>query len=371
MICCESCFNDLYIKSIIKSLNQKGECDVCGSINKYVYDTDANNELVEKFNELIDIYSVVSDIKNYPVEKSKMLKDDLIDRWKIFNTSSEKAYKIIKEICKEKYECNTKLFTQPVGIAELIMEDYLKEHSIFANSSLKEFKNEIQRKNRYHLKGINKEVLGIYFSYLQDEFKAGEKMYRGRISNKQGYNNLQMGAPPYEKTLAGRINSQGIRCLYLADTEDTAICEIRAKAYNYVTIGTFVLRRDIKIIDISKINSISPFEGELDITQYSVNKIHLDEIEEELTRPLREENGVLEYVPIQYICDFIKSLGYDGIKYKSTMNEENEGYNIAILNEQLIECLDKDFVADKGIECIATKVFDIRVSYKKSFVMQY
>ncbi len=24
-------------------------------------------------------------------------------------------------------------------------------------------------------------------------------MYRGRISNKQGYNNLQMGAPPYEK----------------------------------------------------------------------------------------------------------------------------------------------------------------------------
>lgn len=369
MICCEDCFNDSEIKSIIKSLNIIGNCEICGARERKIYNTDINIELIEPLNALIDIYSVADSIKNYPTSKKKMLKDELIDRWNIFNISSEKVYELIKEICKDKYIENPDVFDKPVGILQLISESYLKEHSIFSGNKLSNFKEEIQKKNRYHVRGINKNVLNIYLSYLETSYKSGDIFYRGRISNIAGYSVEEMGAPPYEKALAGRINSQGIRCLYLADTCDTAICEIRAKSYDYVTVGKVVLNKDIKIIDMSRINNISPFEGCIDITQYAVNKIHLDEIAKEITKPLRGEESILDYVPTQYICDFIKSLGYDGIKYKSTMNEKEEGYNIAIFNEELVNCLDsKVKVGKTPIECVKTKVFDIRVSYVKKLV---
>lgn len=369
MICCENCFNDLEIKEIIKSLDNLGNCDICGAKEKYIYDTNVNSDLKEMLNSLIDVYTVADEIENYPIAKRKMLKDELVDRWNIFNISSEKVYDVIKEICKDKYFDNPDIFDKPVGIAQITIENYLRENSIFATNELSDFKNEIQKQNRYHVKGINKKVLNIYFSYLEKEYKAGEKLYRGRISKRSGYGIKEMGAPPYEGATAGRINSQGIRCLYLADTEDTAICEIRAKAYDYVTIGTFVLNKDINVIDMSRVNSISPFAENIDITQYAVNKIHLDEIAKEITKPLRGEESVLDYIPTQYICEFIKSLGYDGIKYKSTMNEKCDGYNIAILNENLINCLDLEkSVDERPIECINTKVFDIRVSYERRLI---
>lgn len=51
----------------------------------------------------------------------------------------------------------------------------------------------------------------------------------------------------------------------------------------------------------------------------------------------------MDYVPTQYIVDFIKSIEhngaqeYDGIEYNSTTNPG--GYNLAIFNPDLFECI--------------------------------
>lgn len=84
-----------------------------------------------------------------------------------------------------------------------------------------------------------------------------------------------MSAPPIEKTIDGRVNSAGIRCLYLANSVNTTINEVRAGIFDYITIGTFELKEDIIVVDFRKINKISPFIfalNGLDLTEYALNK---------------------------------------------------------------------------------------------------
>lgn len=57
---------------------------------------------------------------------------------------------------------------------------------------------------------------------------------------------------------------------------------------------------------------------------------------------MRRKDDVLDYLPTQYITDFVKSIEnegvsiYSGIEYKSVMNDK--GYNLAIFNPDLFEC---------------------------------
>lgn len=161
-----------------------------------------------------------------------------------------------------------------------------------------------------------------------------------------------MGAPTSDKIQGGRVNAEGVKCLYLGDSINTTIHEIRAGLYDYVTIGVFQAISELNVVDLREINNISPFIETLDTLDHAINKIFLNKINEEMGKVMRKTGSKLEYVPTQYITDFIKSITdqdgnyqYDGIIYNSVMNKG--GFNIAI------------FDPDK-FECLYTKVFEIR-----------
>ena len=67
----------------------------------------------------------------------------------------------------------------------------------------------------------------------------------------------------------------------------------------------------------------------INYTQYAINIEHLKRIAEEISKPIRNHN-TLDYIPTQYISDYIKSKGYDGIEYVSVMSDA--GKNLAIFN---------------------------------------
>lgn len=60
-------------------------------------------------------------------------------------------------------------------------------------------------------------------------------------------------------------------------------------------------------------------------------------IAQEIAKPLRNGN-VLDYLPTQYISDFIRSKGYDGIEYRSTMSKK--GTNLAVFDPSVFNCTD-------------------------------
>lgn len=57
--------------------------------------------------------------------------------------------------------------------------------------------------------------------------------------------------PQPRRAREGRVNPNGIPCLYLADTKETAMAEMRAWLGTPITVSQFELVRDISIVDFS------------------------------------------------------------------------------------------------------------------------
>ena len=62
----------------------------------------------------------------------------------------------------------------------------------------------------------------------------------------------------------------------------------------------------------------------------------------------QQRNEYLEYLPTQFITEFIKSRGYAGVSYTSTMG--TGGTNIAVFDETLFECESVHVVEINSIE---------------------
>ena len=179
-------------------------------------------------------------------------------------------------------------------------------------------------------------------------------MYRARICDAThydiGYNDdKDIGAPPENVATAGRINSEGIPCLYLADSDITTFHEVRARVYDHVTLGEFKNIMPLNIIDLCNLDSITPFQYEdVELTWFAINIEAIKQIAKEISKPMRRFDKDIDYVPTQYIADYIKNLGYDGIKYKSTINEG--GINYAIFDPGKFKCVDKKNINIKNIQ---------------------
>ena len=361
---CSDCFNDTEIINVINKIDNEGTCEVTGKTSKHVYDTSEHTFLKGYFDELLNIYTPVSElVQKFDKKDTLKIKYDLLsNNWNIFNDNCKHSdvYKILKSICPERYEESPELFNGDVIIPELYDEKYKAEHSLLKIHTWEEFIYSIKCCNRYHSHHLNLDILRKACIASTKKYKKGEKFYRGRISSLEGLQAKDMSAPPIEKTIDGRVNSAGIRCLYLANSVNTTINEVRAGIFDYITIGTFELKEDIIVVDFRKINKISPFIFALNglaLTEYALNKPFLNKINDEMGKSVRKSDSKLDYIPTQYICDYIKSITLEienlpskfmGIEYNSTLCKD--GYNLAIFEPELFECIETKVYQVQSLE---------------------
>lgn len=356
MKCCIECFRDSEIRSIIRTANQQGSCDFCSQTHTYVYDLENDTALTVLFDEFLEIFTPLTALPpSYPHQEAGFLSSLLFERWAIFTGDSDRIQRLLTSICREKYQIMPTLFEERVGVSGFGDDEYLNEHAILKTYGWLQFVQEIKEYNRFHTNYMNKPVLQSFLACVNKEYQSKSIFFRSRLcSTPKGHPRKRMGAPPIEKASAGRVNPEGIRMLYLSDSEMTTLYEVRAGMYDYVTVGTFVLQQPLSIINLAEIDSISPFLANtqfgIDFMAHAVNIPVLRMLAQSIARPLRSQDSTLEYLPTQYISDYIKSLGYDGIEYVSTMSRK--GRNIAIFRED-------------RLACTSTKVLDIQsISYQ-------
>jgi hypothetical protein len=195
---------------------------------------------------------------------------------------------------------------------------------------------------------FNAQAFESLLTAIAKPYHTGKCFYRARLShNKNGFDINNMGIPPKGKRSAGRINPEGIGVLYLSSDCITVLNEVRATTFDYVTIGKFQLKEDIAIVNLSGISTTSPFRYGGELEKYIANRKVLQEIALELAKPLRRSDSSLEYLPTQYIAEFIKSLEYDGVEYASTLRDG--GFNLAVFDGSLFECVETYTVEVKEI----------------------
>jgi hypothetical protein len=281
MICCEKCFRDYEVKAIVQKSLKKGDCDICNSKNVSIYNTNQDNSLKESFEGLINIYVNEELLPHgYPSSHVKLLKEELHANWNIFssNLTPEDIDAIVKNICKDKFAEEPEIFENKVGIPELAQMSYLDENSIVGRYSWEEFVQSIKSEYRFHTNFFQQDILEIFCTYIKKSYKKGTIFYRARISDSdRGYSKEKMGAPPIGLASAGRANPEGISYLYLGDSVETTLYEIRAGLYDYVSVGKFVLQEDINVVDLTDIDNISAF-SDLDFKQHAINRTHLKKL---------------------------------------------------------------------------------------------
>ena len=172
-----------------------------------------------------------------------------------------------------------------------------------------------------------------------------DKFFRARVHHKEEpiFTTKEMGCPPtQELATSGRANPNGIRYLYLSGDDQTPFYEVRPDYLDRVDIGEFLIKEDnLKIVDFTeKINLFKVFyeEGEDVFKQKVKRRVLFDVISKDLSRPLRSFDTELEYVPTQYICEFFKDRGADGIMFMSSVRES--GKNLVLFYPNKAECVD-------------------------------
>ena len=340
MICCINCFKDIEIRAAIEMVGHIGNCPICRNRNRWIYDSekDADKTNVgEMLDSILELYVPESELPTlYPEEEEMLIEDRLLKDWSIFSGSSCEVKQIVSEYVSESLDLESKIAMERVGIPQLFDETYLKDNSIMGKYSWEVFKKYLRNENRFHSKYINLEILESVLKETEIIIPTGTKFYRARVSDKGGYSRKEMWAPPDDVASPGRVNSKGQSCLYLCSHKKTTVKEIRARAFDYVTIATFKLNCNVRVLDLSSIVHSSPFYTENNKVAYLVNERTLRQIQNDMAKPMSRLDSDLDYLPTQYISDFAKFLGYDGVKYFSTFDKAS--YNVALFDSSACDC---------------------------------
>ncbi|WP_372808116.1 RES family NAD+ phosphorylase [Pontiella sp.] len=154
----------------------------------------------------------------------------------------------------------------------------------------------------------------------------------------QPYPIEQMLAPPPDKASEGRINPKGIPCFYAADSIETAVSEMRPWIGELISVAFFRPFATLSAIDLT--NDIeSPLalkicmRKELPASPAEIETQLWSELNHAFSQPVSNTTEVAEYAPTQIISEWLKSWGYDGVVYKSSIH--TDGKNYAFFNANL------------------------------------
>jgi len=336
-----NCFTDPVLREFIKNAEAIDNCSFCGSENIHCI---APNELQEIFEPLIRLYSPIENFM--PMEELKEREGDFLweklqDDWELFTEEvSEKKEDLLTSISKPS-DPKDESKRQYISSFVEMPSKYWGIHDNFSETMVQywdKFCHELIFNNRYFPQiDFELELISDLISFMTRKIKKGNILYRARISSENiKIDPVNMGKPPSHRSQSGRANPKGIPYLYLGSNRKTVIAEARPLILDCITIGKFKVIESLDIIDLINPSIESPFRLKNDLEYLLMYLEFLRKLGEELSKTINPQVADLQYVPLQYLCEFIKNKGYDGVAYKSSLTK---GYNLAIYSDQKVKCI--------------------------------
>lgn len=194
-------------------------------------------------------------------------------------------------------------------------------------------RDEMMYKNRWFLDvSVDTERLKALLVHLPAD-NLPQRWYRARlISGEEVYSIDRMGAPPKRLVSHGRANPAGIPYLYLGSKPETAASEVRPHTGETACVADFTIATPLRAVDLRNPRKlVSPFllGDARDIGLLRADIPFLERLGEELTCPVLPSGAAIDYIPSQYLCEFIKKQGYDGVVYRSSVSD---GINLALFD---------------------------------------
>ena len=161
-----------------------------------------------------------------------------------------------------------------------------------------------------------------------------------------GYSKKDSGIPPRDYAGVNRASPRYISYLYLADNIDTALAEVRAQVGQPISVAKYRLLKTLKIVDLCRIHEV--FNDKSSYTELFL----CIQINKAFSSPAISSDK--DYLVSQYIAEFIKTLGYDGIAFDSARNFG--GINLTLFDDS--KC---DFLGSEVHEVTSIKIKSKRI----------
>jgi hypothetical protein len=339
MKCCARCFGDRGLEDIFPSLSEeRGACSYCLSVEQILVEPPL---LADYFRPLVNIYE--------PNEGGKLLVEWFKADWAMFDHER-------MDIAGAK-----NLLADVLNDGEIVRKTFAPSARFQSDTLLRweQLRDELMYVNRYF---PNIQIDTGRLEQLLQLLPAKDmptKWYRARICREDtSYKIEEMGPPPKRVASHGRANPAGIPYLYVASTPETSVSEVRPHTGDRIGVATFNLPKNAKLLDLrNPRHLVSPIElgDEDEIGKLRSEVTFLERLGEELTRPVLPQGAAIDYVPSQYLCEFIKKCGYDGVVYKSAVGD---GINLALFKPEV--ATPSNMLREYVVERVAVEIRSIR-----------
>ncbi|MGV8058638.1 MAG: RES domain-containing protein [Smithellaceae bacterium] len=354
MACCEQCFDEEHIIEFIKEFGTKGDCDYCSGTDVYIADlSDVGKFIRECINKA---YEDVNESGLYwdPEEKvntaGQSIEEILIDEYSIFSEEiieADEQSKLLGDLLSKSGPSWRDLKdgdSDPLdgGSAILVLRDeFYGPDSNKYEYSWQAFKQSVKHHARFFDLGQAQDrdaILEPVLLLLDDQsitLPLETTLWRAReegtdIPKSAKEIQKALGPPPLDKAKHSRMSPSGISYMYLSDTPETCLAEIKPDVGTRTWLGQFLTKKDLKILDLADVRAQYPdsiFSPDYDHDKNWATNF-LKSFAHEISRPFKEESNALGYVPTQVFTELIRSKGYDGIKYKSSQRPTGTNFTL-------------------------------------------
>lgn len=309
--CCAACFGDRYLTERIEKFKEEtGKCGYCETENAALVDP---SSLADWFWLLTGIYELD--------DNGRSLVEWLKEDWDLFCHDRMDKFR------------SKDLLAEILGDVEIVRHPFAPSAKYESDglSRWEQLRDELMYTNRYFPRTkLDESRLARHLPQLKAE-GVQSVWYRARLqTSENAYPLAEMGAPPKRMASHGRANPAGIPYLYLGSTAETAASEVRPHTGETACVADFVLSAGLGIIDLRdprRLVSPFPLESEEKIAELRSDIGLLERLGQELTTPIVPQGAPIDYVPSQYLCEFIKNCGYEGVIYRSSVSD---GMNLAL-----------------------------------------
>jgi len=320
---CPNCFKDAELKAFVSASTILGDCAICKSTNQSIMDI---MELMDFFQELIDNFK--------PVKDGNSIKNKIQKSWAFFS-NNDVAEKILNHVLK-------KIDTDIQDANSIV--DYIAE--ITNNYGYWEIlKKELKWSHRF-LSNLEQLLDLGWDGFFNTQYRLSPdtSLYRARVhhqSGNQAYSRDEMFTPKQHLAKGGRANPLGIPYLYLSDNRETVLYEVRASYLDELSIATFQLKAEYDSVNIVDFTENTALFRPEKVRETITAKLLREKVSRDLSKPMRRYDSEIEYIPTQYICEFIRIItGALGIRYDSSLHPS--GKNVVIFDQKIMECTKVD-----------------------------
>jgi len=318
--------------NVVKGINYKF-AEAVVALSKIV------NPYIIKATETLSVYekayrAVIKDQYEYKLSiqnKWRNLEEELKGKNRYFPKSELLT---IFEILAKEAKCYLKKGTV-LYRARKISEQELPKDVINLLKYVLETMDKLEQDNQVR---INKDIITFIEEMTSEEWKQNY-LQSGDLQNLLfwGYE-VEGSDAPKNNTSHGRANPPGISYLYTASDVNTAISEIQPTIEQLISIAKITTSKRFNIFDFSFPGAyknapimkkhMGEIKEQFNLSSFWELEIFFNTISDFFSKPTLGNTEY--YYTTQYLSELLKNMGFDGIKYKSSLKKK--GANIVLFD---------------------------------------